>query len=179
MLFFSFPFYKRSSNRNDCQSVQNDGGQHFCIKWNIINDLTSNSSFCCYPTSRKKLIVKLSPGDRNQWTEAFNSILFRFYQFTLFPFSLYNTAKAIEKEYLFIRKYGFNINLVGQASLIVLFFANFIRTITIVIDPIFSTKIIPVEIATFLNSFTFPLDLIATLLIVFFWLGLKKKMKYL
>jgi len=65
----------------------------------------------------------------------------------------------------------FEVNVV-QVTLLVLAFANLIRTVTIFVDPIFSAGVFPFEIGTFFQSITFPFELTANLLIAFYWMGL-------
>jgi len=117
------------------------------------------------------VIVKISPFDVNPWEAAFDTPAFGFWRLILFPIALFNLITACVKEFYFIKRKSFNFN-VAQCTLMVHILSNGIRTVILFIDPIFSQGVLPFEYGTFLNTITFPMEVITLLLITFYWFTL-------
>jgi len=117
------------------------------------------------------VVVKLSSFDENHWTTIFKHPGFGMWRLILFSLAVYNFFTAIGKEALFIHRRKLEFNVV-QITLFVHIISNGIRSVVLFIDPIFSQGVILYEIATFVNTITFPLEVITSLLIAFYWFGL-------
>jgi len=117
------------------------------------------------------VVVKISPFDENHWTTVFKSPGFGIWRVVLFSLAIYNLITAIIKESLFISRKRLEFN-VAQITLLVQIVSHAVRSLVLFLDPIFSQQVIIFEIATFLNTITFPIEVITSLLIAFYWFGL-------
>eukprot|EP01130_Rhizamoeba_saxonica_P003819 TRINITY_DN1583_c0_g1_i2.p1 TRINITY_DN1583_c0_g1~~TRINITY_DN1583_c0_g1_i2.p1 ORF type:complete len:461 (+),score=80.43 TRINITY_DN1583_c0_g1_i2:1505-2887(+) len=124
-----------------------------------------------FPFPPEALIGTINNHDFNIWQDVFNTGAFNLFSSFLIIFASTNILFALRKLFIIYKRGQLKLN-IGIIILFTLTLANTLRLIVLSLDPITSQCVLPYEFATVLNTLSFPLENVSTLLITFYWMSM-------
>jgi len=113
------------------------------------------------------LLITITSGDTNAWGEVYESLFFTLlFRVTLPIFSLCCFYFAVRRYIIYLQAKGSKLALV---CLLIEAITNLVRALYVIIDPIWSSGVLPWEVTRMLVAITVPWSLSTSLLIGLFW----------
>jgi len=106
--------------------------------------------------------------DVNKWYDSFKNGGMIWYSVSLSIITLINVILSAWRLQNYIAKVGVTFSL-AQTILGLILISNIVKLIVVSVDPIYSRHIFGYLASTILNTITFPISLLTTLLITFYW----------
>lgn len=115
------------------------------------------------------MYVSMKYGDDvNKWYDAFRHGAMIWYSVSLGLLTFINMVLSGWRLFNYVKKYGFVLSL-AQTILSMILISNTLKFIVVTIDPIYSRGIFGYMASSILQTFTFPISSLTTLLITFYW----------